>query len=167
MMVALIYLRSINKEFTMRKNRLMLATLIMLTFGFTSFASAQMMGGSHDHSAKNKSDSTAHSGMMGKGMMTQMGNMMGDMSKHCSMMSSDFEKLQSHFDKMMKMDDMKALKVEMQKHHDMMTQMHESMNEQRSMCQNMMSMMHSGDMHGSMGSDSTKAETGDQHSHNH
>lgn len=146
----------------MRQNRLMLATLIMLTFGFTSFASAQMIGGSHDHSAMNKSDSTAHSGMMGKGMMTQMGNMMGDMSKHCSMMSSDFEKLQSHFDKMMKMDDMKALKAEMQKHHEMMAEMQQSMMKQQHMDQRMMSMMQNGNMHGMMG---MNAKSGDKSEH--
>ncbi len=151
----------------MRENRLMLVMVFVLTLGLASLAVAQMMGGNHDHSAMNKDDSTAHSGMMGEGMMMQMGNMMDGMSKHCKMMSNDFDKLKSHFEKMMKMDDMNALKDEMQKHHDMMTQMHESMSEQRSMCQNVMSMMHSGCMHGMMGSDSTQSESSGQHDHNH
>ncbi|MDX9857614.1 MAG: hypothetical protein RBT76_07485 [candidate division Zixibacteria bacterium] len=151
----------------MRQNRLMLVMVIALTLGLASFAAAQMMGGDHDHSSMNKDDSTAHFGMMGEGMMMKMGNMMGDMSKHCKMMSSEFDDLQSHFEKMMKMDDMKALKAEMQKHHDMMTQMHENMSEQRSMCQNMMSLTHSGGMPGMMGADSAKSEADGQHNHDH
>ncbi len=148
----------------MRQNRLMLVMVFALTLGLASFAAAQMMGGNHDHSAMNKDDSTEHTGMMGEGMMMKMGNMMGDMSQHCKMMSNNFDDLQSHFEKMMKMDDMSALKAEMRKHHDMMIQMHQSMKEQRSMCQNMMSMMHSGGM---MGTDSTESGSSAQHGHNH
>lgn len=151
----------------MRQNRLMLLTVFVLTIGVASFAFAQMMGGNHDHSAMNKDDSTSHSGMMGEGMIMNMGNMMGDMSQHCKMMSNNFDDLQSHFEMMMRMDNMEALKAEMQKHHDMMKEMHDNMSAQQSMCQNMMSMMPSGGMHGSMGSDSTKSESGGQHDHNH
>ena len=145
----------------MRQNRLMLVMAIVLTFGLASFAAAQMMGGDHNHSGMNKDDSTAHSGMMGEGMMMKMGNMMGDMSKHCKMMSHDLDDLQTHFEKMMMMDDMEALKAEMQKHHDMMTKMHDNMSEQRTMCENMRSMMHSARMHGMGDADSTKSDSGD------
>ena len=79
------------------------------------------------------------------------------------MMSGDFNELQSHFEKMMQMQDMKTLKAEMQKHHDMMIRMRNNLNKQHSMFQNVMSMMHSTGMYGMMGADSTESGSTSPH----
>jgi hypothetical protein len=141
----------------------MLLVVTVLTLGLASFAVAQMMGGNHGHKGNmpmGQNDTLSQSATMGTGHM--MGTMpsedslVSDMSQYCQMMSNDFDKLQSHFDKMMKIDDMKSLKAEMQKHHDMMVQMHQSMNREGNMVQNMMSMMHSGHMQGMMDPDANQ-----------
>ncbi len=154
----------------MRQNRLMLVTVSVLTLGLASFALAQMMGGSQGHMSMGQSDTVSQSATMGTGQvmgtMPHTDSLVNQMSQYCRMMSNDFGKLQSHFEKMMKIQDMKTLKGEMQKHYDMMMTMQSHMDGQHQMCQNMMSMMRSGGMHGMMGTDSAASESGGQHSHN-
>lgn len=143
----------------MRQNRLMLVIASVLTLGLTSLVFAQMMGGSQGHMSTGQSDSVSQSAPMGTGhmmgMMATNDSLMGQMSQYCRTMTADFDKLQSHFEKMMKLDDMTALKAEMQKHHDMMMTMRSQMRDQQQSCQNMMSMktsMPSGGMHAMMSS---------------
>ena len=82
------------------------------------------------------------------GMDMKNMDMMKDMSNQCQMMSENFSDLGDHFQEMMKIDDINELKVAMQKHHGMMQQMHNSMNEHGKMCQNMVTMMNDSDMSG-------------------
>jgi len=151
----------------MRQTRLMLTIAALLTLGFVSFAAAQMMGNKKDNPSMGKADSTSQPGMMGTGMVAQMDTAMGNMSQHCKIMSSDFEKFQNHFEQMMLMTDQETLKIEMKKHHDMMKNMRESMMQQQSMCQNMKSTMHSGGMRGTMGKDDKRSDSSGQDSHDH
>lgn len=144
---------------------------LVFIFGLASIAAAQMMGGGHGQVMMNQADSTSRSTMMGDsnmsgmgmtGMMSRMDSMMDNMSQHCKMMSNEFSKLKDHFDSMMQINDMKTLKYEMKKHQDMMNDMRQGMMQQKSMCQNMMSMMGTGGMHGMMGMSATEPE-GSQH----
>jgi len=143
---------------------LALSIAVLLAFGLTGFAAAQMMGG--HQTTMGKADSTSMSNnMMGKGMMgsaKNMNSMMGNVNQHWKMMSNDFDRLEQHLNKMMKMDNMKALKAEMQKHHEMMAEMQQSMMKQQHMDQRMMSMMQNGNMHGMMG---MNAKSGDKSEH--
>jgi len=138
----------------MRKHRLMLFIVTAMILGLASFTTAQMMGGNNHHHYMNQSDSTYQSGTMGMGMMgmmNQFDSMMGDMSQYCNTMTGNFDKLESHFEKMMQMDDMTALKKEMRKHYDMMQEMHQNMTRQQNVWHTMMSMMHSDYQRGMMG----------------
>ena len=153
----------------MIQNRNMLLIAAVLTLGLASLAAAQMMGGSHGQMSTSQNDTLSHSATMGMreiNKMNQADSTIINMSQYSRMMSDEFDKLQSHFDKMMQIQDMKTLKAEMQKHQELMNQMHESMGKQHSMIQNMMSMMHSGRMNRMMGMNTDKTETGG-HPHNH
>jgi|GEM_PF-2115379 len=129
----------------MKQLTVSMAIVTVLTVG--SLAFAQMIGGGHGQSMMQSPDSAGQSGKMG--MMGNTG-MMENMSGHCKMMSQDFDNLGKHLDKMMKMDDIAMLKAEMKNHHEMMQSMHERMSKHMDMCQHMMSMSESGDMHGGM-----------------
>lgn len=116
----------------------------VFTFGLSTFTVAQMMGGNNGHSAMNKNDTSSHSHM--KGTPTDVDSTFANMSQHYKMMTNQFDKLESHFNKMMMMNDITALKAEMQKHQEMMKAMHKAMMKQGNMYEHMMTMMHSGDM---------------------
>lgn len=148
----------------MNNSRRIYAIALVLVLGLVPFAAAQMMGGGM---AADKADTTSPSGMMGMGMMHRMNGMMGDMSQHHKMMSGDFQNLETHFNKMMQIQDMSELKAEMKKHQEMMQNMHESADQQWAMCQNMMSMMHTAGMQGSMGTDSSSSDLSVPDSHDH
>lgn len=150
------------KEETMRQRTLMLTIVALLILGVASFGIAQMMGGGHGHMSK--SDSSSQSVMMDKKMMKNMGSMMNNMMQHCQMMSNDFGELESHFEKMMQMDDMGELRSEMQKHHEMMQGMHKNMMEQQEYCQEMRTIMHSESMQGMMDTGSSESGESDHHS---
>jgi hypothetical protein len=145
-----------------------ISTAIFLT-AFVALAGvvfAQMMGG-QGHGQMQSADSTKGSAMMGMQGMTGMMGMMHNMSGHCQMMSEEFNKLQEHFDMMMNMNDMSKLRVEMKKHQEMMSSMHQKMSEQTGICQKMMSMMHSEGMQKGMNmmgdtSDTAASSQGDQ-----
>jgi regulator of replication initiation timing len=99
-----------------------------------------------------------------------MGNMdmMKNMSGQCQMMSDDFSNLESHFEKMMKENDITVLKAEMQKHYAMMQSMHKQMAKHGDMCKSMMSNMGSGDMKSSCAMMGKKSdESGGGHGHDH
>jgi hypothetical protein len=134
-----------------------------------------MMGGMMGGMSMGQNDTSSHSATMGMGRM--MGTMQpadslaSQMSQYCQMMTSDFGELETHFEKMMQIQDMKTLKAEMQKHHDMMMTMQSRMNGQRQMCQNMMSMMssmHSGGMgmHTMMGGSTAATASSDRDNDN-
>ncbi len=142
----------------------------VLVVSLVSLGAAQMMGGNQGRMSQMKGDTSAEPGQMG---------MMNNMSEHCKTMANDLDKLEKHFDQMMQMDDMKALKSEMKKYQEMMQSMQENMSNQMSMCQNMMSkmnmgdmnmgdMMNSGNMPCKMGmNDSNKTQKADKQSHDH
>ncbi len=118
----------------MKKSLRMLTTATLLTLGLASFGVTQMMGEGHDHSMMNQSGSTSKSDMGNMGMTGDM----GDMSKGCKMMLNNFGKLQEHFDTMLQIDDINALKTEMKKHQEMLQVVYDNMSEHQSMCMNMM-----------------------------
>jgi hypothetical protein len=156
----------------MKKNRLMLAIVTILTLGLTPLVMAQMMGGSHGNMPMGQNATQSQSATMGKeqmnGKIPPTDSLVSQMSNSWQMMSGNFSKLESHFQQMMKIQDMKTLKAEMQKHYDMMKSMHAYMNNQRGMYQNMMSMMssnHSHGMHAMTMSDSTQSATTGQRNH--
>jgi len=163
----------------MKPYRLTLPIVVLLTLGLASFAFGQMMGGAHGSSAMDNTDSTSYGGMMmnggmmnggmmmNRGTMMKLGSMMGNMSNSCNMMSNDFSRLKSHFEEMMQIKDMKTLKAEMQKHHDMLNRMYDNMSKQHSMFLNMMSMMNSAGMNGMMGTNSTESGSTGPHAHTH
>ena len=132
----------------MKKSIQTLTAVVFLTFALVSMGTAQMMmGGSRGNMPMNTSDSTSASSKTELDIMPMMKNV----SNHYDVTVSDFDKLQQHFNKMMQITDMKALKVEMKKHQEMMTSMHKDMVMQEDMFKNMMSSMHSySDMHGMM-----------------
>jgi hypothetical protein len=136
----------------MRNSIRMFTVTGILVLGLVSLGSAQMMGGGNGHMSGMMSGTQADSTSQ-QPHMDMMG-MMHNMSNQCKMMSSEFNNLEEHFNKMMKMDDMNALKAEMKKHQKMMQSMHQGMNTQENMCQNVMSMMHSGNEQGMMGMNS-------------
>jgi len=153
----------------MRQTRNMLLIAAVLTLGLVSFGNAQMMMGNSGSQMKAvQNDTLSHSATMmngNKNMMNRTDSLVTNMSKYCQMMSSDFDKLQTHFEKMMQMNDMKALKTEMAKHRDMMNNMQGDINGQNNMCQNMMSMMHSGGTNGMMGMNTNDSNM--EHHQNH
>jgi len=120
----------------------MIATVTaMAVLAAAVIASAQMMNMTGSDTQKNDQAVKEN---------TDVAGMMSNMSSHWKMMSDSFGKLEDHFNSMMKMDNMAALKKEMQKHHDMMSSMQRQMMDSRQVCSEMMSMMDSGDMHGNM-----------------
>jgi len=130
----------------MRHSINILTLTLLLAFALPSFGTAQMMmGGSHSNMPMGKADSTSQpSSMMGSDIMP----MMEDLSGHYNTALDDFNKLESHFNKMMTITDMDVLKTEMKKHQDMMKNMHKDMMEQEGMINNMMSSMQMNGMHG-------------------
>ncbi len=157
----------------MRKNRLMLAMVTILTLGLSSMVLAQMMGGSHGNMPMGQNATQSQTATMNRGQMNgtvpPADSLVNQMRQSWGMMSGNFDKLESHFRQMMQIQDMKTLKAEMQKHYEMMQQMHSYMNNQQGMYQNMMSMMSSGQqrgmhgMHAMMSTDSTQSATKSQH----
>jgi hypothetical protein len=145
----------------MRRSIPVFALAIVLTFGVVSFGVAQTTGSSQGHPSTMKADSTSKSGQ--KDTTSTMQNMSGD----CRMMLKDFDQLQEHFDKMMQMNDMDALKSEMKKHQEMMLALHEKLSKHQSMCQNMMSMMQSGSKQGTGGTQEKQPKEKGQHSQSH
>lgn len=132
------------------------AIFFIVSVTMAGLVSAQMTGG---HSKMQLADSTKESGMM---------EIINNTSGHCQMMSQEFDKLQQHIDRMMKMDDMSKLKAEMKRHHEMMSSMHQKMSKQMNMCQNMMSMMPSGGMKNGMNMMGNSSDTaGGSSSHEH
>jgi hypothetical protein len=135
----------------MRSSVRMLTVSALLVLGLVTLGVAQMMSGGNGHMSQMVADSSSQRGQM------NIMNMMNNMSDHYMMMTSDFDSLQQHFNSMMQINDMGALKSEMKKHRKMMQTMHDTMTEQKGMFQNMMSMMHSGGMQGMMGMDGDNA----------
>lgn len=143
----------------MKRSQLMLTLAAIMTFGLASFTVAHMMGGNNGQSSAATGNSSFQAGSMGMGtgMMGMTGqaaqsdSLWNNMSPYCTMLSSDFDKLEAHFNRMMQIKDSDKLRVEMQKHHDMMTEMHNVINQRQGMYRNMMSAMHSGGMSGMMG----------------
>ncbi|HDL02178.1 MAG TPA: hypothetical protein ENH23_08110 [candidate division Zixibacteria bacterium] len=111
----------------MKSSIRMFTVVAVLTLGLASFGVAQMMSGNHEHSSTDKADSQSQSGMMNMGKM----GMMKDMS-------NNFDKLKTHFDSMMQIDDINTLKAEMKKHQEMLQTMRDNMSEHQTMCMNMM-----------------------------
>jgi len=129
--------------------------------------SSQMMNGANGQMPMGQNDSMSQNATMK--MFGRMETLMGDMSQRYTMMSGDFDKLETHFQQMMKMQDMTALKEEMQKHYAMMQKMREGMNRQEGMFQNMMAMMQADGMqmmHGMKDSKPMGSVSSDQHPEN-
>ncbi len=122
----------------MKNSIRMFTTVAVLTLGLASFGVAQMMSGNHEHASTDKGDSQSQSGMMNMGKM----GMMKDMS-------DNFDKLQTHFESMMQIDDINTLKAEMKNHQEMMQSMRDNMSEHQAMCMKMMGS--DGKMDGKMG----------------
>ncbi|RME25970.1 MAG: hypothetical protein D6800_07050, partial [Candidatus Zixiibacteriota bacterium] len=72
-----------------------------------------------------------------------MMGMSGDMPKQCAMMSSRLEDMQKQFDRMMTINDMPALKREMQQYRETMQTYMQEMAQHQQMCRQMMSNMSS------------------------
>jgi hypothetical protein len=96
------------------------------SIGLPSALSAHMMGGHGSQIMHADSTSTCQNGHM---------NMMGamhNMSNNCTFGSTagevdtDFDKLNDHYNQMMKIDDINALKTELKKHHEMMLSLHDA-----------------------------------------
>jgi TolA-binding protein len=131
----------------MRLSRAMYLVVALMILGLASFTTAQMMGGKHGHAAMGQTDSLSQSATMGKGMMGRTAvpdSLMTNMTRKCQTVSSDFDQLQSHFDMMMQMQDMKGLKDEMQKHQEMMKKLGVDINQQQGTWQRMMAGAQSG-----------------------
>ena len=142
----------------MRQSRIALIIIAVLALGTAPFVSAQMMGGSRDEMPMSQNATLSHSATMGMdsiSMMNRSDSLIGNMSQYCDTVSEDFDKLQAHFDKMMEIQNMNDLRVEMQRHYDMLQKMQEDMNRQRTMYHNMMTTMYPDQMHGMLTSDST------------
>jgi len=140
-------------EVVMRYTGLKLTIITVMTLAVAPLASAQMMGGHQGHMQMGQADTlsqTATTGMNMMGTTAGKDSLITGMSQYSLMMSRDFDKLQSSFDAMMQIKDMKTLKVEMQKYHEMMQQMRNQMIKLQDMHQNMMSMMHSGNVNETM-----------------
>ncbi len=143
----------------MKRSTMLAALTAMIVVLLAAFASAQVMHMVGDKSEKEAKALHSESDTLG---------VMKNMSKRCQKMSDNFGDLKEHFNTMMNMDNMAKLKMEMQKHHEMMSSMHNQMSEHQGMCQKMMSMMGSGGMQGHMmGEKSGKASKPDDHGHNH
>lgn len=157
----------------MRRTHLMILMATFLSLALVSVTTAQMMGGDHNHASMGKADTPSQSGMMDQGMMNQSirntpaDTLINNMSMNYNMMSGDFDRLQVHFNKMMQINDIKKLKAEMKKHQDLMQSMHLAIMKQKSMYQNMMSMMNSGEMDKVMQMHSQESESSAEYSHNH
>jgi hypothetical protein len=161
-----------KKEITMRKNRLFLVMVTILALGLSSIAMAQMMGGNHGNMPMGQNATQSQSATMNKeqmkGTVPPSDSLVNQMSQSWRTMSGDFSKLESHFQQMMKIQDMKELKAEMQKHYNMMQSMHSFMSNQEGMYQNMTSMMsstHSPGMHAMKTTDSTQSAAAGRHTH--
>ncbi len=130
-------IKQTKKEEMMKHSIHILTLTLFLAFALPSFGTAQMtMGGSHGNMPMGKADTTSQpSAMMGSNIMP----MMKDLSGQNDTAINDFNKLESHFNTMMKITDMDMLKAEMKKHQDMMQNMHKDMMEQEGMIKNMMS----------------------------
>jgi hypothetical protein len=136
----------------MKRSIQMFAIIAVLSIGLVSLGVAQMMNKKQGQSPMTGKDPMSQSGTMGMGMMGMMNrldNMMGNMSRNCTMVNNDFEKLQKHFQSMMQMTDMNSLKAEMEKHQQMMQNMQQNMMQQEKLCRNMASLMGSQNMQGS------------------
>jgi hypothetical protein len=129
-----------------------IAVAAALALAVAPFAVAQMMHGNQTNApsenvAPNSQPGMMGSGMMGNGMMgmgmmgmmSHMNTMMGNMSKYYTTMSADLDKLDSHLDKMMQIDDITTLKAELKKHQDMTRELRQEMTGQNNPCP-MMSM---------------------------
>lgn len=109
------------------------------------------------------------SGMMRMGttgMTSNTNNMMDSMSENYSAMSTSFDNLESHLKSMMKINDLKTLKAELQKQYEMMQSMRNNMMQQQ-MWQNMTSFMNSSCTHGMMGMNPQGSQTEEPRSGNH
>lgn len=62
------------------------------------------------------------------------------MANHYQIITLQFGNLEDHFQQMMQIDNMSKLKVEMEKHNDLLDQMHDKMLRHRNLCQNMILM---------------------------
>lgn len=150
----------------MKQRRLMLGIAVLLTLGLVSLGMAQMSGTQDGHVSQADAGSMSGCGMMSHKMMNDSDSATGSMTQHCQMMSKDFDELESHFEKMMQIDDVDELKAEMQRHHEMMRGMHGNMMERQQMCQRMNSTTKSSScgMHGMMGCSAMKSNDSDQKS---
>jgi len=160
----------------MKHTHMIASAVIVLTLGLVSYAAAQMMGGNQGHMAMRQSDSLSHSATMGvqsmgtktMGMTSGVDSLMTNMSMNNRMMTGDFDKLESHFNKMMQIQDMATLKAEMQKHQALLNQMRTDMNQRQNMFKQMMSMLHSnGNNYGMMGQSLPQSATASTHASNH
>jgi hypothetical protein len=119
----------------MRKSILILITAAAFILAVGTIGTAQMMHRSESTMPMNVSDSTNQSYMMGPDNMA----MMDDLSSHYNTTIENFQKLESNFDRMMKINDMDKLKTEMKKYRVMLKSMHKSMIQQEGMFNDMMS----------------------------
>jgi hypothetical protein len=116
----------------------LIGALAFVASHISAVAQTGMTGGMHHMDDPAKTNQQA--GMVNHSVMMQMRQMAaGD-----STMAADFDRLQTHFNQMMKIDDMAKLKTEMAKHQEMMAMMHNEMMHNRQMAEHMEGMMSGG-----------------------
>ncbi|NIT59646.1 MAG: hypothetical protein GWN00_26525, partial [Aliifodinibius sp.] len=94
----------------------MAAVTVMIIFAFVLVQTAysHMMGTADQKEGSSKADIHSNCGMM---------TMMNEMPEGCMMRGENFGKLKEHFQGMMEIDDMDALKTKMNEHYAMMNDM--------------------------------------------
>ena len=127
----------------MRHSTILLSLIAILIMGMISLGTAQMMNGKeHQSMMQNNSNAQVNTNGMGvMGMVSQMNNMMGNMSQNFQKFSRDYDELQTNFDQMMQSNNLDSLKSEMKNQAKMMEKVHEVMSKQNKMWQQMMKFM--------------------------
>jgi hypothetical protein len=161
-----------RKESEMKAPIRIIAVAAALALAVAPFAAAHMMNGNQGNASPENVEPAAQPGMMGNGMMgmgmmgmmSHMNAMVGNMSRYYTTMSTDFDKLDGHLDKMMQIDDITTLKAELKKHQDMTRELRQEMTGQNNPCP-MMSMAGTGNSNSMMGmNDPNSASTGQDNS---
>ncbi len=134
----------------MKQNLKILLVIAIMLVSIASFTYAQMMGGNHDNSSMNKSQSMSKSCTMKDGEMADIDSKMNMMAQQNQAMEENFNDLEIHFDEIMRIDNIKILKEELQKHYFMMKEIRNNFSEHQKMCK-MMSEVHSQNMNSTMG----------------